>query len=841
MKFISICIFVSVCHISVAAESTSQSSMAIILSADPSFQETLAAKEIRRYIYLRTGILLPITGPASISDDTIVLVIDKSLRDQQYQLKTVAENNHKVLHIAGGSGVAVLYGAYHFVETLGVRFYLHGDVIPDGKIPFVIPSLDEAHKPIFNLRGLQPFHDFMEGPDWWNVDDYKAYAAQMVKMKMNFLGLHSYPWFKPWKHVPPEPGVWIGLPEDVDTVNGHVKFSYPASWANTARPGPIANNAWGHLPGKTGEFSAGASQIFERDDYGAEVMNGLTPWPKTPEDSNDLFNRVGDMYSDAFGFARRMGVKVCIGSETPYWVPDEVSFKLKEQGRDPDDPAILRELCRGMFTRIMKSHPVDYFWLWTPERPLDPGKTQSDLQMIHDVAKEMDLPIGIAACGWGWLAHQFAAFDKTLPKDICFSCINEKLGFAPVTAEFGKLKNREHWCIPWMEDDTDMIAPQLWVGRVCKDAADAKRLGCTGLMGIHWRTKIIAPNLAMLARCGWKINENAIALRDVIGSSGTVAIRVHRQRSRTADDYYADFCRAEFGPAVASQAAIIFSRMDGQLPRPACWALNGAYGQSAGPGVIGDADRRSWENVVRHEYAFVDEFALGRQKVVGAGNLARFDYWLGQFEYLKAIGKVRCSRWIFEQSVYRAEKAAETEKTATIEAALKARWQLFIDWSDMMTHLLETVSTPGEMGTVANLELHTRLSAGYLTNFDSRLEKLLGKPLPSDQAVPVKYAGKPRLIVPTVRSVANKGESLKLKIIALDKQPVKSVVVNIRALGKGEWQTIPVTHVARAVYEAKLPVVKDDFEYNVIAETAGSEKLIWPATTPEINQTVVVN
>ena len=227
----------------------------------------------------------------------------------------------------------------------------------------------------------------------------------------------------------------------------------------------------------------------------------------------------------------------------------------------------------------------------------------------------------------------------------------------------------------------------------------------------------------------------------------------------------------------------------------------------------------------------MDEFTALRPQVKGAGNLDRFDFWLGQFQYLKAMGKLRCSRSEFDQATDRAEK-----EPATIQAALKARRQLVVDWCTMMTHLLETVSTPGEMGTVANLELHTRLSGGYLTNFDARLEKILGKPLPADCAIPVTYAGKDRLIVPTVRSVVNKGESLPIKIIALAKDSVKFVTFHVRPLGKGEWKEMPATHVARSVYEAKLPAAQDDFEYYI---TAG-DNLVWPATAPQLNQTVVV-
>ena len=466
------------------------------------------------------------------------------------------------------------------------------------------------------------------------------------------------------------------------------------SWANTARPGPLTNHAWGHKPGKTASFSAGAAQLFERDDFGGEVMDGLTPWPKTPEQCNLLFNRVGDLFGDAFSFARRLGVKICVGTETPFWVPDEVREKIKQQGRNPDDATVLRELCRGMFQRIQRSHPVDYFWVWTPERELDAAKTEADLQMVAEIAKEQNPPVKVAVSGWGWLAQRFARFDQTLPREMAFSCLNDNLGFAPVTPEFGKLEGRARWCIPWMEDDTDMTAPQLFAGRVREDAVDARRMGCTGLMGIHWRTRVIAPSLAMLAQSGWVGHKHAGAPLDIIGSEGTVTPVIHSKRSLPTDDFYADWCLAQFGAAVGPAAAKIFARMDGQLPRPACWALDGKYGSSAGPGIVGDADGRPWKTVAR-EYAFADEFASLRPRVSGAGARSRFDYWLGQFQYLKAMGKLRCTRAEFDQALSRAEKGAEPQKFAATTVALLARRQLVADWGAMMTYLLETVSSPG--------------------------------------------------------------------------------------------------------------------------------------------------
>ena len=111
----------------------------IVRPPDASPNVKQAAKELRRYLYLRTGELLPIAD----SGQGLTLTLDPSLEAQQYRLKTEGET----LTIAGGSDVAVLYGAYAFAEKLGVRFYLHGDVIPDNRIPLRMPALDETRKP----------------------------------------------------------------------------------------------------------------------------------------------------------------------------------------------------------------------------------------------------------------------------------------------------------------------------------------------------------------------------------------------------------------------------------------------------------------------------------------------------------------------------------------------------------------------------------------------------------------------------------------------------------------------------------------------------------------------
>ena len=320
----------------------SSAATVIVCPETAPFAEKLAAKEIRRYVYVRTGELLPIVATKGTNPDAIIVRTAPVLSAQEYRLKTISSAGRRMLTISGGSPIAVLYGAYHFAEKLGVRFYLHGDVIPDERISLSLPMLDERHKPLFATRGIQPFHDFPEGPDWWNQDDYKAYVTQLAKLKMNFLGLHTYPENGPAA----EPLVWIGLPQDVNP-DGTVKFSYNSYWASTLRNGP-----WGYAALKTSDFTCGAAQLFAADAYGPDVMQGLMPHPQTPQQCNDLFNRTGAEFRTVFALAGKLGVKTCIGTETPLTIPAAVREHVKQLGKDPDDPAVVRELYDGMFKRI---------------------------------------------------------------------------------------------------------------------------------------------------------------------------------------------------------------------------------------------------------------------------------------------------------------------------------------------------------------------------------------------------------------------------------------------------------------------------------------------------------
>jgi len=961
-----------------AASAQAQTFIGISPKASPT--EAFAAREVERYVYLRTGRLLPIRaketgkGIIVVRKDHLSTSANPDARALQRQQYMLASLGSKRMLIAGGDDIGVLYGAYRFAEQLGVRFYLHGDTIPDGRIPLRLPRLHEIGKPLFALRGINPFHDFPEGPDSWNRDDYLAYIGQLAKLRMNFIGLHTYP----EGGVGPEPEVWIGQKQDIDA-RGHVRFSYPSQWANTRR-----SVAWGYDAAKTSQFSCGAGQFFASDDYGPDVMAGMMPRPSSPAGNNLLFNRAGDVFRDVFAEARSLGVKTCVGTETQLTIPKLVQDRLRAEGKDPSSPEVVQSVYAGMFSRIARLYPVDYYWLWTPEdwtwsgnSPEQLKKTTDDLHAALTALESIGNPFRLATAGWV-LGPQGdrAALDRRLPKSVPLSAINQNVGNAPLDPAFGTISGRSKWAIPWMENDPTLTAPELWVGRMLYDAADAKRMGCDGLFGLNWRTKAMAPNVAALASAAWdeswkptgfdsaaerltsnrlgatgaeggnmaqftepvagtdeqpvyqsvrydmsgydvavpngrytvtlkfnepvyteagkrvfgvklqgqtvidrldmyakagrnhaidftfdgiavtdghlkidlvkevefpciagivvagpgfarKINCGGNRYQDYIGELDARPNPDPERRTAPTEWFYEDFARANFGDSVASTAGAIFSKIDGMnLPRPVTWI--------SGPGSI-VANPATWAQVAK-SYGFVDEFAGLRSRVKGASNLERFDYWLNTFRYLRELGHLGCLRGRLD---------ALMKQGSSAEQALAIRIELARAWERMMGWLEGTVSTPGELGTVCNIEQHSRLHDHFLDAHDDELAKALGRPLPRSVQLSTDYRGPDRIVVPTVRTSVRPGEQLTLNVFLVSEMESASGTLYWRLLGKGRFHAIPLRHIDRHAYRITLPTFPGKFgaiEYYIVARFgsgATSKAVAFPATAPEINQTIV--
>ena len=123
---------------------------------------------------------------------TVILRAGASgLTDQGYALRPEDPNTFV---IEGGSPVAVLWGVYDLVERWGVRYELHGDILPD--LPGALRFPDEAIvcEPDLRLRAFRTYNDFANNECTWPAADYEVLLDQLAKMRFNaiLLCVRSY-------------------------------------------------------------------------------------------------------------------------------------------------------------------------------------------------------------------------------------------------------------------------------------------------------------------------------------------------------------------------------------------------------------------------------------------------------------------------------------------------------------------------------------------------------------------------------------------------------------------------------------------------------------------------
>ena len=259
----------------------------------------------------------------------------------------------------------------------------------------------------------------------------------------------------------------------------------------------------------------------------------------------------------------------------------------------------------------------------------------------------------------------------------------------------------------------------------------------------------------------------------------------------------------------------------------------------SGPGDI-VKNGAPWEEAEK-QFQFVESFAKLRPQVRGAGNLERFDYWLNTYRAAESMGHVGCLRGDLDRTVNAMKNAKDAgKKTKLVAAALSIRVRLAREWETLMSRQTAATDTPGELGTLANLEMHSRGTLHILDAHDTEIAAALGTPLPAGATPSASYGGASRIVVSTVRTRIEPGESLKLKVMVLDNQPAKTAALFWREMGRGEFKSVDLRHIVRAMYTAAIPAATEDLEYYVAATTQAGEKLVWPATAPAQNQTVVI-
>lgn len=832
-------------------QAASQKPKLISIRQHASPKELLAANEIRRYVYLRTGELLPVKSGAKRGDCIAVSTkgtgfcgaLGKELGPQQFAIKTTDEGGHRVWSIVGGDEEGALNGAYRFIESLGIHFSIEGDAIPDDRLSGKWPVVNETGKPRFALRGLVPFHDFNVGPDWWNLQDYESVLTQMAKMRMNFIAIHTYPSWNPSSGT--EANVWIGLPEDVDE-KGNVRFGYEAGVVTTRK-------GWNVKPYPTSKYASGASLLFEEDEYGPDFLLECLDWPKTSEAGAAMFNRYGDFQQKAFGFARRLGIKTCVGTELPLGVPKLLAEKLESKGMKSEDPAVIQSLYEGTFLRIMRKMPVDYFCFWVPEVWVaEPGRrgweissrenVERDLAPAEAAARAVKVPFGLATSGWRLGTREDPLWtDKRTPKSWPISSLVTGVGHDPVEKTYGSMPDRPKWVIPWVEDDTSEGAHccttwdiQLWCQRMFKNAADAARYGAEGLMVNNWRTAAISPNLTALAQAGW--------LTDIA------------EKPVDMNKFWSDWGQGMFGVGSGAEAGRVIEKLDGSHDKINRLVRNGANwkvtnDEMPGAEAAGEIKKevkpiakiRTTDAEINECFKPLTELEALRPRIKGVGNLERFDYWLN----LIRASKLRVQTFVMSYRLTGKVKEVEALQDSQ-EKARRARTELLPlrlavvrSYEELIATLVACAKTPGEIGTISSIE--SGRGELIVKGNDKAITKLLGEPLPADAEIRTAYRGAPRFFVSSPRTLSKAGEPQELRPFVLSDVPCSSVNLNWRALGAKEFEKVPATHRARQAYRVSLPAQAQGstVEYYLEATLNDGRTVRWPETAPAINQTVL--
>ena len=425
--------------------------------------------------------------PGQAHGQTILLRIDpRAPSGESYEI--ARERAVLVLRAAGDQ--ALLYAVFDLLERQGMTYGLDGSVPPvESPRGWTLPAHGEIWRgqPGFAVRGLLPWPDFLNCISVYNKEDFRAYFAAMLRMRLNMFGMHVYT-------------------DNEQPTESYLSFEF-AGAGQQATLETSVTRGWGYLPQRTSTYKMGAAQLFDRETFGSDAA-------RLAADNWEIADRTSELLRDGLEFARELGIRTGIGFE-PYKLPVAIADALPPEALTrpegfSESPTARRLLERRLADLLERYPNVDYVWLWEDEtsnwqsRARNvPISTTAFLQ-AHDFLRRHAPQKRLVVAGWGGFTRHFAQLHQGLPGDVIFSALGNTLGWDPVAAEFGALEARERWPIPWLEDDPSMWFPQFRAARIEADMKCARDFRCQGMLGIHWRQRIVDPTATYFARGAWE-------------------------------------------------------------------------------------------------------------------------------------------------------------------------------------------------------------------------------------------------------------------------------------------------------------------------------------------------
>jgi hypothetical protein len=499
---------------------------AIVVGDEAPALERLAARELQRNLALVTGARLPIirhsesrsTAPRALllvgRPQTNGAIAELAARGELPQaapaaegflLKTVTVRERQSIAVVGGDDAGTLYGAYDLLERYGARFQIDRDVLPETTQPFEVKQLDVARRPAQKVRGLLPWNDFLNGPSAFSYADYKHYVDQMLKLKLNTLVVHNYS------------GAYPGANTNEPFMNFECRGVGHDGFLDTS----ISNQRWGLASTRAQDMAFGAGRLLPFDVLGSDAARYTDG---QPDAQRNIFLKAKSMLQKVIRYAQARDMEVVLATDL-----DELPRAIDAAGCRWNDQAVLR----ARIDDILDTYPtLKYVQLYVGEGS---GASTQDvidaLRFVHGHLAARRPGARLVTGGW-FKEHRMPAMDRALPEDVIFSTLLTH--YMSVRPEWEQLSpGRERWPIPWLEFDGGLSEPQFAVGRMRDVLPRFRAMGAEGMIGIHWRTRALASNVAYLAQDSWQPDGQAL--------------------DRHA--FYRDFAAHQFGAGLAEAGA----------------------------------------------------------------------------------------------------------------------------------------------------------------------------------------------------------------------------------------------------------------------------------------------
>jgi len=687
------------------------------------------------------------------------------------------------LTLSAAGEQALLYAVFHFLERQGTVFGIDGatePIDPRSALRLPEPGQPWTGSPGFAVRGLLPWPDFWNSISVYNLEDFKAYFAAMLRMRFNMFGMHVY--------TQNEPG---------PLAESYLSFDFAGSGHRAALEDTTVTS-WGYLPQRTSTFKMGAAEFFDNETFGAEATRlGADTW--------DIATRTTTMVRAAFNFARELGIRTGIGFE-PYQNPAEIVRALPPEAlahpRGFVESNTARDLLERRLADLLERYPmVDYVWLWQDEDANWESRTKNiplsttPFAQAHDFLKRHAPDKRLVLAGWGGVTRHFASLHRKLPEDIIFSALSDTLGWDPINEAFGQLGSRERWPIPWIEDDPSMWFPQFRAGRFQSDVQRAKDFGCQGMLGIHWRHRIVDPTATYFARACW---------------DGTL----------TAAAHYRNFSATQVSESRIQALATLFDECDEK--HAIASTFQGTYDKFGFANRIelaGDYGEAFNYNKNEPELAILPKQREIAERFRRLASQARSSLEQDRVGYLAGfVGFMvpYCDAYEIAHQLHALLKRAvglraagrhEEARTQVLSHGVPLWLRMAPLVREVMLQYQAVVATRNDQGQLASMQnKFVRIS---LDRLRLSIKEFVGElPTEMDQAYRAatspESANRARVFIPTRPSLLEPGESLRIFIVIPGHPDACEVELFTRRPGTQEWQASIAVHTGRSVYAATL-------------------------------------